>query len=146
MFQVKHFLIKICCPNRHIGENGEKTMKNFRELARKATTLSELMENREKIQTSELIKNFPDGITLNAVDIIKTSDAEYPVFTFAEDSNRFYCGGIVLSKIVDTWVEEYNGDLGMLNHDLAESGGVKVKLTETKTRDGKNNITEVEVI
>ena len=34
----------------------------------------------------------------------------------------------------------------MLNHDLAESGGVKVKLTETKTRDGKNNITEVEVI
>lgn len=121
-------------------------MKNFRDLARKATTLSELMENREKISTGELIKNFPDGITLNAVDIIKTADATYPVFTFLEDSNLFYCGGIVLSKIVDTWVKEYNGDLGILNNDLAESGGVKVKLTETKTRDGKNNITEVEVI
>ena len=121
-------------------------MKNFRDLARKATTLSELMENREKIQTGEVIKNFPDGITLNAVDVIKTSDAKYPVFTFVEDSTKFYCGGIVLSKIVDTWVKEYNGDLGMLNHDLAECGGVKVKLTETKTRDGKNNITEVEVI
>ena len=46
----------------------------------------------------------------------------------------------------ETKVKEYNGDLGMLNHDLAESGGVKVKLTETKTRDGKNNITEVEVV
>lgn len=121
-------------------------MKNFRDLARKATTLSEIMENREKIQTGEVIKSFPNGITLNAVDVIKTTDAEYPVFTFLEDSSRFYCGGIVLSKIVDTWVEEYNGDLGMLNHDLAESGGVKVKLRETKTRDGKNNITEVEVI
>lgn len=121
-------------------------MKNFRKLARKATTLSELMENREKIQTGEVIISFPDGITLNAVDVIKTSDAEYPVFTFLEDSNRFYCGGFILSKIVDTWLEEYNGDLGMLNHDLAESGGVKVKLTETKTRDGKNNITEVEVV
>ena len=121
-------------------------MKNFRDLARKATTLSELMENREKIQTGEVIKNFPDGITLNAVDVIKTSDAKYPVFTFVEDSTKFYCGGIVLSKIVDEWVKEHNGDLGMLNHDLAESGGVKVKLTETKTRDGKNNITEVEVI
>ena len=121
-------------------------MKNFRDLARKATTLSELMENREKIQTGEVIKNFPNGITLNAVDIIKTSDATYPVFNFLEDSNRFYCGGIVLSKIVDTWLREYDGDLEMLNHDLAECGGVKVKLTETKTRDGKNNITEVEVI
>lgn len=121
-------------------------MKNFRDLARKATTLSELMENREKIQTNEVIKNFPNGITINAVDVIKTSDAEYPVFTFSEDSSKFYCGGIILSKIVDTWVEEYNGDLGMLNHDLAETGGVKVKLTETKTRDGKNNITQVEVV
>lgn len=122
-------------------------MKNFRDLARKATTLSELMVNREKIQTSEVIKNFPDGITLNAVDIIRTSGVmTYPVFTFVEDSSRFYCGGVVLSKIVVTWLDEYNGDLGLLNHDLAESGGVKVKLTEGKTRDGKNNITEVEVI
>ena len=121
-------------------------MKNFRDLARKATTLSELMENREKIQTSEVIKNFPDGITIAAVDVIKSSDVKYPVFTFLEDPTKFYCGGIVLSKIVDTWVTEYNGDLGMLNHDLAESGGVKVKLTETKTRDGKNNITQVEVL
>lgn len=121
-------------------------MKNFRDLARKATTLSELMENREKIQTGEVIKSFPDGITLNAVDVIKTSDTEYPVFTFLEDSSKFYCGGIVLSKIVDTWLDEYNGDLGLLNHDLVETGGVKVKLTETKTRDGKNNITQVEVV
>ena len=121
-------------------------MKNFRDLARKATTLSELMANREKIQTNEVIKNFPDGITFNAVDLIHTSDTTYPVFTFLEDPNKFYCGGIVLSKIVDTWVKEYDGDLGMLNHDLAESGGVKVKLKESKTRDGKNNITEVEVI
>lgn len=121
-------------------------MKNFKDLAKKATTLSELMENREKIQTSEVIKNFPDGITINAVDVINTSEASYPVFTFSEDSHVFYCGGVVLSKIVVRWLDEYNGDLGLLNHDLAESGGVKVKLTEGKTHDGKNNITKVEVV
>lgn len=124
-------------------------MKNFRDLARKATTLSELMENREKIQTSDVIKKFPNGITINAVDMIKTSDATYPVFTFSEDSKVFYCGGIILTKIVNTWLEEYDGDLcplDSLNNDLAECGGVKVKLKESKTRDGKNNITEVEVI
>lgn len=120
-------------------------MKNFRDLARKATTLSELMENREKISTEDVIKNFPDGITINAVDVIKTSTATYPVFTFADDNTKFYCGGIVLTKIVNMWLEEYNGDLGMLNHDLAESGGVKVKLAESKTKD-KKNVTTVEVM
>lgn len=143
------FFIKIADLTGISGRMEKKTMKNFRDLARKATTLSELMENREKIQTGELIKSFPDGITLNAVDVIKTSDKKYPVFTFLEDSSKFYCGGIVLSKIVDTWLKEYDGDLcplDSLNHDLAECGGVKVKLKETKTRDGKNNITEVEVI
>ena len=120
-------------------------MKNFKDLARKATTLSELMENREKISTEDVIKNFSDGITINAVDVIKTSTATYPVFTFAEDKKMFYCGGIVLTKIVNMWLEEYNGDLGMLNHDLAESGGVKVKLVESKTKD-KKNVTTVEVM
>lgn len=120
-------------------------MKNFRDLARKATTLSELMANREKISTEDVIKNFPDGITINAVDVIKTTTATYPVFTFAEDNAMFYCGGIVLAKIVNTWLDEYNSDLGMLNHDLAESGGVKVKLAESKTKDNKN-VTTVEVM
>lgn len=120
-------------------------MKNFRDLARKATTLSELMANREKISTEYVIKNFPDGITINEVDVIKTSTATYPVFTFAEDKTMFYCGGIVLAKIVNAWLDEYNGNLGNLNHDLAESGGVKVKLTESKTKDNKN-VTTVEVM
>lgn len=120
-------------------------MKNFKDLARKATTLSELMENREKISTEDVIENFPDGITINAVDVINTSTATYPVFTFLEDNMKFYCGGIVLTKIANMWLEEYNGDLGMLNHDLAESGGVKVKLTESKTKD-KKNVTTVEVM
>lgn len=120
-------------------------MKNFRDLARKATTLSELMANREKISTEDVIKNFPDGITINAVDVIKTSTATYPVFTFAEDNKRFYCGGIVLTKMVNMWLDEYNRDLGMLNHDLSESGGVTVKLTESKTKDNKN-VTTVEVM
>lgn len=114
-------------------------------MAKKATTLSELMANRDKLQTADVIANFPNGITLNAVDIINTSDATYPIFTFEEDASKFYCGGTVLAKIVDSWLTEYSGDIETLNHDLAESGGVKVKLTESKTKTGRN-VTEVTVL
>lgn len=120
-------------------------MKNFRDMAKKATTLSELMANRTKIQTAEVITNFPNGITINAVDIINTADATYPVVIFSEDYSRFYCGGTVLAKIVDSWLTEYSGDIETLNHDLAESGGVKVKLAESRTKAGKN-VTEVTVL
>lgn len=118
-------------------------MNKFTEMAKKATTLSELMVGR-KLDTEELIEKFPDGVTVIECDTVDTDEAHYAVVRFAEISDAFYTGGIVLTNIVDAWINEYNGDMSLLNHDLHESGGVKVKLTAKKTKNGKN-VTAIEV-
>lgn len=115
----------------------------LREIAKNVTTLSELMEGREKIMTSELIKAYPDGVHITACDLIMTADAEYCTILYKEDSKKFYNGGLVLTKIVKAWCEE--GTLEEVNAELAKNP-VKIKLSERKTKDGKNNITTVEVI
>lgn len=117
---------------------------NFKEIARKETTLSDLMVGT-KLTTAELVKSFPDGVTINAVDVIETEEAHYCVVTFEEIGNAFYTGGKILTKIVDAWLNEFGGDVAMCNHDLVECGGVKVRFTESKTKDNKN-VTVVEVI
>lgn len=119
-------------------------MNKFEELAKKETTLSELMVGR-KLDTEEIIDMFPDGATIIACDMVTTEDAHYSVVHFSEVMGAFYTGGIVLTNIVDAWIKEYNGDMSLLNHDLRESGGVKIKLTAKKTKSGKN-VTSIEVV
>mgnify|MGYP004653718187 CR=1 FL=1 len=118
---------------------------NFREIAKKATELSELMNGREKIETGELIKKFPDGVTITAVDMIETAEATYPVILFKEDDSIFYTGGIVLKKIVDQWLMAFNGDSEKCSEELIKDGGVMVKLEETKTKKNQN-VTKVTVL
>lgn len=118
---------------------------NFREIAKKATELSELMNGREKIETGELIKKFPDGVTITAVDMIETAEATYPVILIKEDDSIFYTGGIVLKKIVDQWLMAFNGDSEKCSEELTKDGGVMVKLEETKTKKNQN-VTKVTVL
>lgn len=118
---------------------------NFREIAKKATELSELMNGREKIETGELIKKFPDGVTITAVDMIQTAEATYPVILIKEDDSIFYTGGIVLKKIVDQWLMAFNGDSEKCSEELTKDGGVMVKLEETKTKKNQN-VTKVTVL
>ena len=59
-------------------------MVDFRNLAKRETTLSDVMNDRKKISTREVIEKYPDGITINAFDYIqsKKSKNKYPVFNF----------------------------------------------------------------
>lgn len=118
---------------------------NFREIAKKATELSELMNGREKIETGELIKKFPDGVTIMAVDMIETAEATYPVILIKEDDKVFYTGGIVLKKIVDQWLDMFDRDAEKCSEELAKDGGVMVMLEETKTKKNQN-VTKVTVL
>lgn len=119
-------------------------MNKFKELAKKETTLSELMVGR-KLETEEIIAMLPDGATVIACDMVTTEDAHYAVVQFSEVPDAFYTGGLVLTHIVDAWIKEYDGDMTLLNHDLRESGGVKIKLTAKKTKNGKS-VTSIEVV
>lgn len=122
----------------------------FAQLAKRATTLSAIMENREKISTEDVIKKFPDGITITAFDLITTPDANgnpstYPVIAFKEDTTKFIYGGKALMDIVSLWVANFDGDIETTSNALAAAGGVKVKMFPSKTKTGRN-FTAIEVI
>ena len=122
---------------------------NFRQVAQDATSLSELMAGRTKVDTADVIAKYPEGITVTAVDLVEYEKqgepVEYPVFLFAENEQAFYCGGVVLKKIVRAWVSSYNGDFRAMSADLAEQGGVKIKLSVGRSKNG-NSITNVEIL
>lgn len=119
---------------------------NFKETARNTTLLSPLMVGREKISTDDIIKKYPDGFTVLEFDIVPDGKGKtYPVFTIAEDDELYYCGGIVLNKIAEEWIDGFNGDVESASNELKASGGVKFKLEGTKTKAG-NNLTNVTIV
>ena len=119
---------------------------DFRAMAKKETELSELMNGRGKISTEDVIANTPSGVTITAVDMVHSSDGDYGVFHLKEYPNNFYCGGLILTKIAKSWISEFDGDIRLCSEELAKSGGVKVKLAQTKTKSSKRDVTTVEVI
>lgn len=121
---------------------------DFKSKAREQVTLSPLMEGRDKVVTSELARKYRDGVNIVGIDWIKTEDGGYPCVIFDTKGleNVYYTGGMVLGKIVHAWLDEYNWDVSTCNHDLREQGGVMVRFIETKTRNGQNNLTTIEVL
>ena len=51
-------------------------MADFRNMAKRQTTLSEVMTDRDKISTDELIKKYPDGVTIVAFDYIQSKKSK----------------------------------------------------------------------
>lgn len=122
----------------------------FAQLAKRATTLSTIMEGREKITTEDVINSFPNGITITEFDVITTTNengmpSTYPVLAFAEDVNKFIYGGKALNDIVTTWLANFDGDIEATSAALKAAGGVKIKLVSAKTKQGRN-FTRVDVI
>lgn len=123
---------------------------DFKQSAMDATTLSELMNNRDKASTEYMIETYPDGFTVMAFDVIQTADkdgvvVEYPVFNVAEDDKIFYAGGAILNKIVHQWIEGFDGSIENANKDLQATGGLRIKLEESKTKRG-NSLTKVVIL
>ena len=121
-------------------------MSKFTEIARKTTTFSEVMNNREKIDTQELIAKHPDGVTIMECDMVTVLDGSYAIVAFKEEPTRFYNCGAILTNIVGDWIREFDGDIEECSSQLKLSGGVRVRLEEAKTADGKRSITRVTVL
>lgn len=122
----------------------------FATLAKRATTLSSIMEGREKLNTDEVIKRYPNGITITEFDVVTTPDqngnpSTYPVIAFAEDSTKFIYGGKAIMDMVTMWLANFEGDIETTSNALKAAGGVKVKMTSAKTKQGRN-FTRVDVI
>lgn len=122
-------------------------MRDFREIAKKETSLSEVMTDRTKVSTDDLIEQYPDGVTITAFDYVqsKKSEGKYPVFNIAEDATVFCNAGTILTRIFDEFVAECNGNVDKASSELRRQGGLKVKLGHGQTKSGDDLIT-VEII
>lgn len=116
----------------------------FSSVAKEITGGSQVIAGLEKIENDMLIAAYPEGITINGADLIKTTDQEtgeekeFCVFTFAEDPKKYASGGKQLTEIVKRWFEISGASDGMqLSAALRQEGGVKVKLEKKKTQSGR---------
>lgn len=119
---------------------------NFKQLALDVTTLSHLMKERNKVLKEELMKRYPDGVTITGIDFVPDEHGElYSIAIIAEDDSVFFNGGCVMNRIAEEWQKAYDGDIDLLNKDLKESGGVKIKMEQGKTKQNRS-ITLVHIV
>lgn len=118
----------------------------FSDNAKKTLERSPVIAGREKILIDELIREFPDGVTIIAVDMFKSSDGEtyYPVLAIKEKP-YYFNGGAIALKMVNGWLAMYSGDVEETSAELQKAGGVKVKLGRTKTKN-RQTLTTIEII
>lgn len=125
---------------------------DFKKIALDATTMSELMSGRNKMDTEELIKKYPDGITIDFIDNVnmQQEDEEENVWIFVteEQPDKFTFAGFVLAKIFNNILAEFEGDYAEMietyNSALKEDK-LRVKLERAKTKS-KREITKVTVL
>jgi len=111
-------------------------MKNRNEIESlflETTAMSELMTDRDKISTEDIIDNYPNGITITRFDKVTVNEDTFYVFHFAEDDNVFAFSGLVIAKFFDALVNKY-GDLESANDALYDAGGIKVILESSRTK------------
>lgn len=125
---------------------------DFKKIALDATTMSELMSGRDKMDTEELIKKYPDSITIDFIDNVnmQQEDGEENVWIFVteEQPNKFTFAGFVLAKIFNNILAEFEGDYAEMietyNSALKEDK-LRVKLERAKTKS-KREITKVTIL
>lgn len=126
---------------------------NFREVALETTQLSDLFTdkalNANDVSGKKLTIVAAGMVEYTKQKIIDGVVAEvknkYPIVHFAEFPGCHYCGGVVLKKIVERWLEVYEGDEKTMNTDLAISP-VSVSLDMGKTNNGDHDCMLVRVL
>jgi dihydroorotase len=102
------------------------------------------MEGKDKMEMKEIIATYPDGITVNAFDMVGSGEDAYPVFTFQEEPTKFCFGGAVFKSIVQAWVSNFEGSVSDASAALAATGGVKMIFEHTVTKQGRS-LTNVKI-
>lgn len=123
-----------------------KQMYNFKQKAVESIILSDLMQEREKISTEEVIKKYPEGITVTDFDFVTIENKTFVVLTFEEDKTKFLNGGFVLTKVFSEIVEDFEGEVEAAREEYSKcENKIVAVLSAGKTKDGKNNITKVQI-
>lgn len=119
----------------------------FRATAVSLTTISELMENREKLNIDDVIAMFPNGFHISDFDLINIPEtAPFAIITIAENDEVFIFCGVVITNIVNSWVKMFDGDIDECRRVYKEANDfLKVKAEKVRTKNG-HTITKVSVI
>lgn len=125
-------------------KNVNNNKKSFKTIAMESMTLSDLQNGREPLKTSDITGQ---ALTILDFDMIYASEAKYCCLIFNEAPDKYYNGGLILTKMVESWIDEYGGDFEEAREAYANSDDkVVISLTETKTKKGNNNLVTVEIL
>lgn len=119
---------------------------NLREFAKAQKMVSPLMENRDKIDTKDVIGQ---ELTLIDFDIVQTGMKPYSVCVFREYPDKFLFGGTVMTdllfKISEEYGENYSAEL-----DAVDGLKLRLKTVVAKKRSAENGMfnsyTDVEIL
>lgn len=122
-------------------------MTSLKRIAEKELVLCDLMVDKDKIDTEEIIETFEKGITLDKIDFYVQEKngvkEEVFVYTFKENKRVFAFAGLILKKLFKSWIDCY-GSVEDVNSALRVEE-IVIKLTKDKTNDDRE-ITRVEVL
>lgn len=115
-------------------------MSKLSDIAKKMVGNGGLTSGLEKIKLDDVIKTYPNGVTITGAEMVSNNGSSFPVFTFAEDTSKYFSGGKALREMVEAWIEEYDGDLGSVNDELRRES-VIIKMRKVNTKKGKTYTT-----
>ena len=118
---------------------------NFRAKAQEQLSLSDIMRNRDKLDTEQLIGLHPNCVNIDDFDLTNINGEIVAVYSVKEEPKYFLFGGKLLKDLFECYVKEYDGDIEKCREDFRTSGGIQVKLERGKTRENRE-ITKVTVL
>lgn len=116
---------------------------NLYDIAKRATSLSDVMTGRTKMTNKECMEKYPDGVTITSFDFInsnKKAGEKFPVFTIEEDDSVYVNGATVIARVFQEFLSYFDGDIDQANRELKSEGGLPVKFTATKNKAGDDMI------
>lgn len=120
---------------------------NLRNAAKEVTTFSELMANRQKIDTADLVGK---ELTIRDFDMVNDNKGKpFIIYIMDEYENSFAFGGQVLTNMFAELIQQYG--LEDVRKEVQENG-LKVKLStvQSKSKNAENGMynsyTKVEVL
>lgn len=124
--------------------------KSFKQKAVDSMTLSELEHGRTKLDTEAIVGK---ELTIDKFDIVdvEAPDTEsgrmhYCVLVFKELPDNFYNGGLILTKMIESWVEDYETIAECQAAYDAEKEKVKVRAVMSKNNKKDKNLVKIDIL
>lgn len=105
----------------------------------------DLIGEKEKVSVQEIITDFPDGVHITGCTVMKNKKKdEISAWTFAEDNSKFFFGGVVLTELAKSWIQENGGTAEACSEALKKEQPL-MKLYVMVSANG-NNYTNYEIV